>query len=250
MNCRDAEPLLHARLDGELDVAGSLAVDRHLSECRACAAQYAALDGLHREIASAEAGYPLPPALERRLAAHFIGQTASPRSLWRRPWSAAFLLAAAACLALLAFTLPRMHSARETDALAAEILDSHLRALETGHLVDVPSSDRHTVKPWFQGRTAFAPPVPDLANAGFLLIGGRLEVLRQQPAAAIVYQRRQHVISLYVSFSAGADAAPDRQELRGYHLLHWSHGGMAYWAVSDIAVPELRDFATLVTEPQ
>jgi anti-sigma factor RsiW len=249
MNCRDAEPLLHARLDDELDVAGAINVDRHLSECRACAAQYAALQNLKQEIAAAQPGYALPPKLERKLASRFISQGPLLARLWSTPWrNAVALVGAVACTAALFILLPMMRTTDGASAIAAEILDNHLHALQPGHLFDVESSDQHTVKPWFQGKTDFSPPVPDLTNDGFTLVGGRFEVIHQQPAAAIVYRRRQHVISLYVSPSPGGEAKPTLQELGGYHLLHWSHENMSYWAVSDVASADLRDFSSLVDQ--
>jgi len=249
MNCRDAEPLLHARLDNELDVAGAITVDRHLSECRACAAQYAALQNLKQEIAAAQPAYALPSKLERRLASRFTSQKTLLARSWSGPWpSALALVGAAACLAALIIFSPVIWTPNGTNAVATEILDNHLRALQPGHLIDVESSDQHTVKPWFQGKTDFSPPVPDLTNDGFVLVGGRLEVIHQQPTAAIVYKRRQHVISLYVSPSLGGEATPALQDLGGYHLLHWSQDRMSYWAVSDVASADLRDFANLIDQ--
>jgi anti-sigma factor RsiW len=246
MNCRDAEPLLHARLDNELDVAGAITVDRHLSECRACAAQFGALQNLREQIDSAQLAYTLPSKLEQKLASRFTSQGNWFAQLWRRPWrSVAVLAVATACITVLVMFLPTMWTADGSNAIAAEILDNHLHALQPGHLFDVESSDQHTVKPWFQGRTDFSPPVPDLTNDGFMLVGGRLEVIRQQPAAALVYKRRQHIISLYVSSSLGVEATPGLQDLGGYHLLHWSHDRMSYWAVSDVASADLGDFARL-----
>jgi len=245
MNCRDAETLLHARLDDELDVAGAMDVDRHLSGCRACAAQYAALQNLKQEIAAAQPAYALPPKLERKLASRFI----SPGPLLARLWSRPVALAGAvACMAALVILLPMMRTTNGTSAIAGEILDNHLRALQPGHLFDVESSDQHTVKPWFQGRTDFSPPVPDLTNDGFTLVGGRFEVIHQRPAAAIVYKRRQHVISLYVSPSLDGEAKPTLQNLGGYHLLHWGHDNLSYWAVSDVASADLRDFSNLIDQ--
>jgi len=249
MNCRDAEPLLHARLDDELDVAGAIDVDRHLSECRACAAQYAALRNLKQEIAAAQPAYALPPRLERKLTSRFTSQGPLLAWLWSRRWQGAVgLVGVVACMAVLIILPPMMRTTNGTSAIAAEILDNHLRALQPGHLFDVESSDQHTVKPWFQGKTDFSPPVPDLTNDGFTLVGGRFEVIHQQPAAAIVYKRRQHVISLYVSTLPVGEAKPTLQDLGGYHLLHWSHDNMSYWAVSDVASADLRDFANLIDE--
>src|SRR5579863_4340690 len=252
MTCREAEPLLHARLDNELDIAGSASIDEHLSECRTCAAQYAELQNLHEEIAAADLAYAPSPALEQKLAARFLQEKKSPfsfwsRSFWSGSWRNAYVTgAAAAGAAILIFSVSIARTSRETDAIGVEILDNHLRALQPSHSVDVPSSDQHTVKPWFQGKTDFSPPVPDLTKDDFILIGGRLEVIHQQPAAAIVYRRRQHLIDLYVSPSAGADSRAELRELGGYHVLHWMQNNMSYWAVSDVDTADLRKFADLI----
>jgi anti-sigma factor RsiW len=249
MNCRDAEPLLHARLDDELDVAGVIDIDRHLAECRACAAQYAALQNLRQEIAAAQPVYALPTGLERKLASRFTSRENLFARFWSRPWPGALaLVGAALCIAALTVYLPTLRNTDGNNAMAMEILDSHLRSLQPGHLIDVESSDRHTVKPWFQGKTDFSPPVPDLTNDGFTLVGGRFEVIDRQPAAAIVYKRGQHVISLYVAPSPTGDQKPALRELSGYRLLRWVHGGMRYWAVSDVAQTDLRDFAGLIDQ--
>jgi anti-sigma factor RsiW len=247
MTCREAGPLLHARLDNELDMAGTASIDLHLSDCRACAAQYAALEKLHEEIAAADLAYTPGIALERKLAAQFSQKEKSPSHFWIWNWLNASVMAAAAIAVVAAIvSIPLLRTSRETDAVAAEILDNHLRALQAVHQVDVPSSDQHTVKPWFQGKTDFSPPVPDLTKEDFILIGGRLEVIHQQPAAAIVYRRRQHVIDLYVSPSAGTDSKTELRELGGYHLLRWTQNNLNYWAVSDVASSDLQTFADLI----
>jgi len=246
MTCREAGPLLHARLDNELDMASSASVDVHLSDCRVCAAQYQALQNLHEEILSSDLAYAPGIALERKLADRFLGEEKSPRRLWNWSWPSASVMAAVAIAAVVLIAFLPMLRVSNTDTLSAEILDNHLRALQAVHPVDVPSSDQHTVKPWFQGKTSFSPPVPDLTQDGFILIGGRLEVIHQQPAAAIVYRRRQHVIDLYVSPSTGADSKIELHELGGYHLLHWTQNNMSYWAVSDVDAADLRTFADLI----
>ncbi|MDP8989941.1 MAG: anti-sigma factor [Acidobacteriota bacterium] len=247
MTCREAGPLLNARLDNELDMAGAASIDLHLSNCRLCSTQYAALEKLREEIAAADLAYSPSVTLERKLAAQFLKEQKPPSRLWSANWLRPSVMAAAAIVVvILAISIPMLRSSRENDAFAAEILDNHLRALQSVHQVDVPSSDQHTVKPWFQGKTDFSPPVPDLNKDDFILIGGRLEVIRQQPAAAIVYRRRQHVIDLYVSPSAGADSKAELRELGGYHLLHWAQHNMSYWAVSDVDATDLRTFAALI----
>jgi anti-sigma factor RsiW len=195
-------------------MAGSASIDMHLSACRACAAQYAAIESLRAEIAAADLAFAPAIAFERKLAAQFLEEKKSPVRLWSGTWLNASVLAAAAVAAvLLIVSLPMLRTSRETDSVAGEILDNHLRALQSVHQVDVPSSDQHTVKPWFQGKTAFSPPVPDLSQDNFILIGGRLEVIHQQPAAAIVYRRRQHVIDLYVAPSAAPDSKTELRDL-------------------------------------
>jgi anti-sigma factor RsiW len=252
MTCGEAGPLLHARLDNELDMAGSASVDLHLSECRACSAQYAALQSLHDEIAAADLAYVPGAALERNLTARFLEEKKSPFGFWSGRWlNASALAAAAICVVALIVSIPLLRVGilrvgGGTDAIGAEILDNHLRALQPMHQVDVPSSDQHTVKPWFQGKIDFSPPVPDLSKDDFILIGGRLEVIHQEPAAAIVYRRRQHIVSLYVSPGAGGDSKTELRDLGGYHLLHWTQNNLSYWAVSDVDPTDLRTFADLI----
>jgi anti-sigma factor RsiW len=251
MTCAEAGQLLHARLDNELDMAGAASIDLHLSDCRACAAQYAALQNLHQEITAADLAYTPGIALERKLAARFLKEEKSASRFWSWNWLNASVMAAAAVAVVAAIvSIPMLRTSRETDAVAAEILDNHLRALQAVHQVDVPSSDQHTVKPWFQGKTDFSPPVPDLTKDDFILIGGRLEVIHQQPAAAIVYRRRQHVIDLYVSPSTGADSKTELRDLGGYHLLRWTQNNLNYWAVSDVDPNDLLTFADLIRAPR
>jgi anti-sigma factor RsiW len=247
MTCREAGPLLHARLDNELDMAGAASIDLHLSDCRACAAQYEALQNLHDEIAAADLAYTPGAALERKLADRFLQEKESPFRFWSSSWLKSSVMAAAAIgVIALIVSIPMLRISGGADAVGAEILDSHLRALEPVHQVDVPSSDQHTVKPWFQGKISFSPPVPDLTKDDFILVGGRLEVIHQQPSAAIVYRRRQHIISLYVSPSPGADSKTELRNLGGYHLLHWAQNDLSYWAVSDVDPTDLRTFADLI----
>lgn len=234
MTCVEAEPLLHAYLDGELDLRGSLDVERHLADCRACAAQYAMLTHLREEIADAGLRYDPDREFERRLRTTV---PPGPAAWWRSAWMAAAAGAIAALVFLVVPLRPRTGGDERT------LLDSHLRSLLPDHLVDVPSSDQHTVKPWFQGKTSFSPPVPDLEEKGFHLVGGRLEILDRQPAAVLVYKSREHVISLYVVRSAGPRERRSETELEGYRVLHWTANGLSYSAVSDLNLSELRTFA-------
>ena len=135
----------------------------------------------------------------------------------------------------------------EADVVAREVLTSHLRSLMPGHLMDVISTDQHTVKPWFDGRIDFSPPVNDFAADGFRLVGGRLDYLDGRPVAALVYQRRKHIVNVFVwPASDGSQSAVESTAHDGYNLLHWRRGGMNYWMASDLNAQEMRDFAHLL----
>ena len=116
-----------------------------------------------------------------------------------------------------------------------------------GHLMDVISTDQHTVKPWFNGRVDFSPPVNDFAADGFRLVGGRLDYLDGRPVAALVYQRRKHIVNVFVWPAAdGSQSAVEITAHDGYNLLHWRRGGMNYWMASDLNAQEMGDFARLL----
>lgn len=182
--------------------------------------------------------YEAPPGLEQEIRASLQRESA-PRNTWR-------LFAIAATLFLIAslalnVALLRSRSDHE-QLLAASVLSAHLRSLASEHLFDVPSSDRHTVKPWFNGRLDFSPTVKDIE--GFPLLGGRIEYFEGRSAAALVYGRQKHIVNLF-TWPSTAPAAPSAQTRNGYHLQTWTSGEMTYWAVSDLNETELRQFVSL-----
>ncbi|WP_395681018.1 anti-sigma factor family protein [Inquilinus sp.] len=246
MSCPDKSVLLHGMLDGELDVVGALAFEAHLKECPACAAEYRRQQAIRTALRRPELRDRAPDALRRRIEAAL-----QPPSVpwWRRflsDWRLGGAGAAALAMALmLLLVLPR-----GGDDLARQLVDSHVRSLLAEHLVDVPSSDRHTVKPWFVGKIDAAPPVVDLAAQGFPLAGGRLDYLDRRVVAALVYRHGGgHVVNLFVWASPGAaDSAPKSETEEGYRLLHWVRSGLEFWAVADIDLSELQAFQAAYQE--
>jgi len=132
------------------------------------------------------------------------------------------------------------------NALAQDVISSHVRSLLATHLLDVPSTDQHTVKPWFDGKLKFSPPVRDFADQGFRLIGGRLDYINGREVAALVYQRRLHIINLFIwPLESGRTTAAESFATNGYNVLHWERDGFAFWAVSDVSAGDLTAFAGL-----
>ena len=248
MNCQDIQKLIHAHHDGELDVPSVLEVDRHLADCPACFQAARNLDALTSALSDEELRYRAPKELRQSIRAAIRADAkagrdvVSARKLW--PW---YGLAAAA-LIVFAFVLSlQILPARREEPLLTELTASHVRSLMANHLSDVISDDRHTVKPWFDGKLDFAPPVKDLRDSGFPLIGGRLDYIAERPVAALVYGRQKHFINLFV-WPATPNAPvmqPHAFERHGYHLIQWANSGMNFWAVSDLNEKELLDFAGL-----
>jgi anti-sigma factor RsiW len=233
MTCAESQPLLHAQLDGELDLSASLGLEKHLESCPACSAELRKWQRLRDEISGADLDFNSGDALAR---IHSSLNLRQGRPEWRTP----AMLAAVAAALVLAFLLPS-RIGRTDGALDRELVDYHLRSLVGDHLMDVPSSDRHTVKPWFQGKIDFAPPVADLSGEGFVLVGGRLDVIDGKKVAALIYKRREHIINLWISPGVGS-SDPDFRDISGYHLLRWTKDGLTFQAVSDLEAPELRTF--------
>jgi anti-sigma factor RsiW len=235
--CASMHLLIQADHDGELDAAAAARVAAHLQVCPACAALAADLRNLSARLHTEIHADPLPPRL-RATAARLSAPPREPawRAVRRQYPGFAVGLALAACLA--AIVLPR----RPPD-LADQAVTAHIRALQPGHLMDVVSTDRHTVKPWFAGKLDYSPPVQDFAGVGFPLKGGRLDYLGGRPVAALVYGRAQHLID--VTVWPGAPAQAREGTRNGYNFISWSRDGMVFWAVSDLNKAELRDFSAL-----
>ena len=246
MNC--SRELIEAYMDEELDARLRAAVEEHLSTCQDCSEAHARLLEQKAGIKLAAPYYTAPAPLERavrdavrRAAADEAGATGRDTN-WR--WLA---IAASVLLAIsVAWNVSRPRpEIAENDVVAQGVLSDHIRSLMGEHLLDVPSTDQHTVKPWFNGKLDFSPDVKDFAAEGFPLIGGRLDYLMNRNVAALVYRRRQHVINLFTWPSGSSGVQENPFSRNGYNVVRWTQGGMTYWAVSDLAMKELEQFRDL-----
>jgi len=255
LSCQTAQELVHAYVDGELDLARSLEVEQHMQECRVCATAYRNHTALRSAYKDSSLYYSAPEKLEKRIRSSLHSEAKSEAGRRAFGWRWLPVGVALAFVLLITFviwrTMPGLRPSGD-DLLAQDIVSNHVRSLQLeGHRADVISSDQHTVKPWFDGKLDFAPPVKDFSSEGFPLIGGRLEYLNNRAVAALIYQRQKHYINLYIwpaeKNTATGEVAGKRQ---GYNLLHWTNSGMNFWAVSDLNGVELHEFARLLQEAQ
>jgi anti-sigma factor RsiW len=257
--CPDWQERLQGLIDGELDAAHTAEVEAHVAGCAACATAHADALTLRAALRGEGVRAALPDSLALRLEATVraaeapaapTGSSAAilrPAGGWRRLDRALWGfggagLALAACAVLAVAVLPAM----QTAALEQELVAGHVRSQLVGHLTDVITSDQHVVKPWFGGKLDFSPPVIDLTDQGFPIVGGRLDYIGKRTVAAIVYRRGRHVINLFVWPGRGDLGPAEAKPGDGYTLLHWTRGGMTFWAVSDVNEKDLQDFRRLL----
>jgi len=265
MNCKEIADLLDGYLDGELDPVTSQKVEQHLRDCGKCERTYEVQTAMVHAISQTAPYYKAPIELRERIQLSLreaIGATSTrgtsgegpllvrrPEAVRRgvffeMPWNWLALAAAIVLTAIIASSLlPRLRQPGADQFLATQLIASHVRSLMASHLTDVASSDQHTVKPWLDAKLDFAPPVVDLTNEGFPLIGGRLDYLNNRSVAALIYQRRKHFINLFI-WPAGPDTdkMPKTLTRDGYQLLHWDGSPFNYWAVSDVSEADLQAF--------
>ena len=260
MSCKLTQRFVPGYLDGELDLSRTIEMESHLQSCGECARELERLQALRAAFQRGSLAYAAPEGLRERiqssLRASTPRETPERASGWQamqflRPLSLLRWAGAFAVFALCAVTawqlLPGLRGPTNEQRLAAEVLASHVRSLEAGHLLDVASTDQHTVKPWFDGRLDFSPPVEDLASDDFPLVGGRLDYLEGREVAALVYQRRKHFINVFVWPGAeGSSSTRSIAPRQGYNTMRWSRGGFQYWAVSDVNAQDLADFVRLL----
>jgi mycothiol system anti-sigma-R factor len=269
VSCEFSASLVQAYLDGELDALRAAEFEKHLATCAACATTLEGARSLRLLLQNTQLYDAAPAHLRRRIRSELKfparSSALSPVPLWR--W-----FAVAAAIVLLTsvawYAIPRLSDAGSNTGSngtvpvavssnaprngsnpisAAELLDAHVRSLQAGHLTDVTSTDQHTVKPWFDGKLDFIPPVHDFQSQGFPLVGGRLDVLGQRNVAALVYGRRKHFVNVFVwpTREPDTDGVHGPASRQGYQWVHWRYKGMEFCAVSDVNGEDLRDLAQL-----
>jgi anti-sigma factor RsiW len=245
MTCDEAEVMLHALIDDELDAGHAREVETHAAGCARCAAQLASYRDLRQALRGGNLRHTAPASLRRSIDRAVPSPAATDRRTLLKGFALGSLLSAAAAASV---TLVVLREDRDQRILS-EAISAHLRSLQADHLTDVLSTDQHTVKPWFNGRIDLAPPVIDLAGQGFTLIGGRLDFIDGKPVAVIVYRRRVHVINLFVTQGVGSSLRGPRMEtVQGFNIRRWTDQGLNMLAVSDINREELDEFGNKFEE--
>ena len=246
MNHDEAAPLLSAYRDGELDLATCVKLEAHMAECPRCQ-QMLADDNELVDLLQAEVpAYKPSPFLRTRIEAQLREKkAASPARRSWNPVALAWTYSGFATAALVVCGLAIFWT-QQLPAVDGEAVANHVRSLQVNHLMDVASTDQHTVKPWFAGKLDYSPQVIDLTASGYPLIGGRLDVLDHRNVAAIIYQRRKHYINLFIWPSDSGSLHEKLYEQNGYHVLGWTRSGMNYLAVSELGEQEFQDFIKMI----
>jgi anti-sigma factor RsiW len=249
MTCKETKNLINAYVDGELDSAGSLAVESHMQGCASCLTDVENLRALASAIENGSLRFNAPPRLKRNVQATIrAANPATKDSFFQWRW-ASVVASAVLIVGLTWGTAARWMKTSGEMQLVNDIVSSHVRSTMANHITDVSSSDSHTVKPWFGGKLDYSPPVKDLTEHGFRLVGGRLDYLENRPVAALIYQRNQHFINLFVWPSNRTTVKQEDQlTLQGYNLIHWTQSGMTYWLISELNQAELNECARLLKE--
>jgi anti-sigma factor RsiW len=245
MKCPAATDVLEPYVDSELDLTRAVEFERHLASCPDCSSQVDSLRALRKRLQSPDMRFEAPAALKKAI----LDQTRE-RVQVRAPRSFFFFAAAAATLIVVVLSSAYLMQQRGAEKQTAkELTSAHVRSLMVNHLIDVESTDQHTVKPWFEGKIDFAPKVDDYAEQGYPLVGGRLDYVNGRNVAVVVYRRRQHPINIFEWPARDAsEARPKNQVSDGFNLVHWRSDGMEFWAASDLNYNELAALVQLIQE--
>jgi anti-sigma factor RsiW len=244
-----ARILLHAYIDGEIDAASTIELESQIEASPPLRQELERLSALHHVVQTRATRFNAPSRLSKSLPAAFpSAQADSIPSGVPSWWRTLAIGTTAAAVALLLWSLGSTFRGRDLRGVVIEeVVSAHIRSLMADHLTDFASAERHSVKPWLSNRLDFAPPVHEFASEGFVLLGARLDYIGGNPAAAIVYRYRQHIINVFVwPAPVSNDGSIELSTHRGYNSATFESGGMRHWAVSDVNQKDLGQLAKLL----
>jgi anti-sigma factor RsiW len=248
MNCHEATTLIAAHADGELDRLQRHAVEKHLAGCPGCAEAHQGILALRARLQAEAPYHKAPESLRARMRETARPAPRAPDRRWR--WMSLGALAGCAASVIAFFVVTTLMEHRAVDELAVEAVTAHVRATLSQHVIEVASSDQHTVKPWLSARLDYSPPVPRVDDTGFVLTGGRLDYLDKQPVAVLVYRYRNHVVDVFVRPATSRTLTVPLRTLRGFNVAHARGADMDWVAVSDVSADTLLPFVRALATAQ
>lgn len=252
MQCQDSKKLLDAYVDNEVDLMQSVDLEGHLAQCTDCTRSVESRRALREAIQDSNLRYAAPPELVKSVRKSLrmpAEKSAFAGWQWFRAAFVGFAAATAVCAVIATMIIYQFRTPQPEQQLAALVIEDHVRSMQDGtsHLIDIPSSNQHVVKPWFNGKLDYSPKVTDFGDKGFPLVGGRLDYLNDRNVAVLIYKRYQHVINVFI-YPAKEDAAQKIYQKNGYNVIYWSREGMKYSVVSDLNLAELQQFSGMLKE--
>jgi len=252
LKCQDCEELLHPYLDGELDAARRSAVDEHLRDCAGCRHELQRLQALRGALQNPELRYAASETLRHRL----MGELKKADARERRPaWPAWGAAIAAGVLAVALFWNFAPHGgpsleqlAKMDDAMVDSAVDQQQDAQKDDHLTELASADAKAVQSWFSGKLAYVPPVPDLSAQGYTLVGGRLDKVNGEAAAALTYQHGDDVVTVFVCAAQHGDKGLDLDSDDGYQVAYWTRGQLSFWVVSKLDLDHVKALGAAIQQ--
>jgi anti-sigma factor RsiW len=252
LSCELAKTTVHGYFDGELDAVRSAEFKRHLEDCVECQVELKDIESLRRQLQESNLYRHASPQFRDRVRKQLAQAAGAERveAVSSQRWllvPAFCVLAAAMAVLAVMFFVTQSHN--QSTRITAELIDAHVRSLQPGHLTDVQSTDQHTVKPWFDGKLDFIPPVSDFSQEGFPLVGGRLDIIDEHSVAALVYSRRKHFINLFVwPYREQEPTFASSGSREGYNWMRWQSGDMQFCLVSDAAATDLRELKSRIRQ--